>query len=107
MGWTTLVEWDELQPDQGRCVDVDGFELAIFLHAGSVYVLDDRCPHAGASLGRGYVDNGCAICPSHFWAFELKDGTLRGSGGMAVKTYPARTIDRSGKRFVQADLPRY
>lgn len=86
-------------------MEIDGYRLAVFLNAGAPYVLDDRCPHAGASMSAGTVMFGCAICPQHGWAFELKDGSLRGAPGECIKTYPARVYTFQGRELVQADLP--
>jgi nitrite reductase/ring-hydroxylating ferredoxin subunit len=107
MAWTSLCELSELTEDQGRYVEVGGFELAVFLHAGQVYVMDNYCPHAGGNLGGGHVEDGCAICPWHHWAFRLDSGQLRDSPGVFVKTYPARIHEHHGRKLVQADLPVY
>jgi len=37
---------------------------------GEVIALDDRCPHRGASLALGWVENNCIRCPYHGWSFE-------------------------------------
>jgi nitrite reductase/ring-hydroxylating ferredoxin subunit len=105
MGWTTLCEKHELSEGEGKAVEIDGYHLAVFLHEGAVYAIDDRCPHAGASLAAGWVDRGCAVCPLHGWAFNLADGKLQGSGADGVDTYKTRTIDFAGRQLVQADLP--
>lgn len=40
---------------------------------GQVVALKDRCPHRGAALSLGWVDDGCIRCPYHGWKFR-KDG---------------------------------
>jgi phenylpropionate dioxygenase-like ring-hydroxylating dioxygenase large terminal subunit len=37
---------------------------------------DHRCPHRGAVLTDGWVDDGCLVCPYHGWAWT-DDGALR------------------------------
>jgi nitrite reductase/ring-hydroxylating ferredoxin subunit len=108
MPWTTLLKRDELVEGLGRCVEVAGFELAVFLHQGVAYVSDNRCPHAGGSMSAGYIDDGCAVCPWHGWAFDLKDGALRGSpvAGLMLDVYQTRiATGPDGAEYVQADLP--
>ena len=108
MPWTSLCELGELEEDKGKYVEIGGFQLAVFLHAGRVSVIDNYCPHAGGNLAGGYVDeDGCAVCPWHFWAFRLENGQLRDSPGVAITTYKTRTLDRGEGRptLVQADLP--
>ena len=106
MSWTSLCQLDELTENAGRHVDIDGFQLAVFLSGGQVYVMDNTCPHAGAPMAAGWVENGCAVCPRHGWAFRLTDGELAGSPGFQIRTYPARLVPREGQgTLVQADLP--
>jgi nitrite reductase/ring-hydroxylating ferredoxin subunit len=108
MAWTSLCELGELAEGKGKYVEIDGFQLAVFLHEGKVYVIDNFCPHAGGNLAGGYVENGCAVCPWHHWAFRLENGQLRDSPGVMITTYPTRLLQREGKpALVQADLPMY
>ena len=37
---------------------------------GQVIVLKDQCPHRGAALSMGWVDNDCIRCPYHGWQFQ-------------------------------------
>ena len=79
-----MCELNELTEGEGRAVEESGFRLAVFLHGGEVRIIDDECPHARASLGSGYIDRGCAVCPLHGWAFDLGSGEMRGSPGVKV-----------------------
>lgn len=106
MAWTTLCELSELKEGEGKYVEIDGFQLAVFLHQGEPFVLDNECPHAGGSMAGGWVDEeACAVCPWHAWSFHLKDGRLKGSQAVGLRTYPIRLRDHEGKHFVQAELP--
>lgn len=105
MSWTTLCELSELIEGQGKYVEIDGFQLAVFLDKGNVFAIDNCCPHAGGNLSGGHVADGCAVCPWHYWAFRLTDGQLRDMPGVNVATYTIRLFDHAGKRFVQANLP--
>jgi nitrite reductase (NADH) small subunit len=105
MAWVTLCTLDELTEGQGKAVSIDGCNLAVYLDGGEPSVIDDTCPHAGASLSTGFVDAGCAVCPWHYWAFDLKTGELRDSPGVKIGRYPVRLHPRDGRQFVQADLP--
>jgi nitrite reductase/ring-hydroxylating ferredoxin subunit len=108
MAWASLCQLDELTEDRGKYAEIDGFQLAVFLHEGKVYVIDNYCPHAGGNLAGGVVRDGCAVCPWHDWMFRLENGQLRDSPGVAVTTYKTRLLEREGKpTLVQADLPMY
>ncbi len=108
MPWTTLCTLDELTEGAGKYVEIDGFHLAVFLHQGQPRVIDDICPHAGGSLATGFIDDGCVVCPLHFWTFRLENGQLKDSPGCAITTYQARIKEREdGPALVQVELPQY
>jgi nitrite reductase/ring-hydroxylating ferredoxin subunit len=106
MAWVSLCEIAELTEDQGKYVQMDGHELAVFLHGGKPYVLDNTCPHAGGPLWEGSIENGCCVCPWHSWSFRLENGQLRDAPGIKITTYPTRVFERAGQSpLLQADLP--
>jgi nitrite reductase/ring-hydroxylating ferredoxin subunit len=107
MPWTSLCDISELTEDRGKYVEIGGFQLAVFLHEGKPFVMDNYCPHAGGNLAGGFVEEGCAVCPWHNWAFRLDNGQLRDSPGVAVRMYPVRVLVHNGTNLVQADLPGY
>ena len=105
MSWTSLCDLDEIEPGRGKYVEIGGFQLAVFLDAGEVYVMDNTCPHAGGNLAGGFVEDGCAVCPWHYWAFRLDNGELRDMPGVSISTYPTRRLEHEGKQMIQAELP--
>lgn len=108
MAWTSLCELDELAEGRGTYVEIDGFRLAVFLVQGQVRVIDDMCPHAGASLAQGFVEGDYVVCPAHFWSFNLESGELHNSPACRINTYPIRLLERAGQpTLIQADLPIY
>ena len=106
MAWTSLCDHDELVEGRGKYVEIGGFQLAVFLHQGHCYVIDNTCPHAGGSLAGGEIEDGCVLCPWHYWAFRLDNGQLRDMPGVVITTYQTRLLERDGRpTIVQADLP--
>ena len=106
MPWIPLCDFDQLTEGHGKYVAVAGYTLGVYLNQGNVYALDDRCPHAGASISAGSVVDGCAICPRHDWAFRLDSGYLSDSVYVRVRTYPTRLVEIEGRSaVVEADLP--
>src|SRR5947199_1793466 len=106
MAWTTLCELTELEEGRGKYVEIEGFQLAVFLHETKPYVMDNYCPHAGGNIAGGFVEEGCAVCPWHYWMFRLDNGQLRDTPGVTITTYKTRLLEREGQpTLVQADLP--
>src|SRR4030095_5108278 len=102
MSWTSLCRLDELKEGAGRYVEVAPFQLAVFLHEGRPYVIDNYCPHAGGNLAGGVIEHGCAVCPWHQWAFRLDNGQLTESQYVRVATYSARVVQDDGVARVEA-----
>ncbi len=105
MPWISLCNLDELKDREGKYVEIGGFQLAVFLNGDQVHTIDNTCPHAGGNLADGCVEDGCAVCPLHGWAFALENGQLRNAPGVAVSTYPTRLHSHEGNMLVQANLP--
>ena|SRR6056297_645347 len=66
---------DEFEENVGKAVPVDGRMVAVFKTPDGWYAIDDLCPHMGASLAEGYVEENTVTCPWHAWRFCVKDGT--------------------------------
>jgi nitrite reductase (NADH) small subunit/3-phenylpropionate/trans-cinnamate dioxygenase ferredoxin subunit len=106
MPWVTLCRVDELIEGRGKYVEIASHQLAVFLHEGRPYAMDNYCPHAGGNLAGGTIEDGCAVCPWHQWAFRLDNGQLRDSPSVGVEMYRVRVVDRAGSRcVVEVDLP--
>ena len=92
--WTPLMPLADLPTDgEGATVEKDGHRLAVFHVDGAVHVLDDECPHAGASLGAGVCVDGDVTCPWHGWHFRLTDGKNTDGLPDDVAAYAARVND--------------
>lgn len=81
-------------PDgQGRTYKVGDRLIAVFLHQGDYYAIDDLCPHMGASLGAGEVDErGAVTCPWHAWRFSVADGTWCDNPRLKIAAYGVRLV---------------
>lgn len=94
MTFQTIATSEELIEGRGRPFSLDGYRIALVRHQGTVYALDDLCPHADASIAFGPVENGCIACPWHYAEFDLKTGAvLSGPATQGIRTYPVREID--------------
>ncbi len=67
---------DEIPPGQGKVVEVQGRQLALFNLGGSFYAVDNTCTHAGGPLGEGVVTGDKVECPWHGASFDVKTGAV-------------------------------
>ena len=79
-------------------VSLDGCQIAVFRQDGALFAMENSCPHQGASLCSGKIDNGHVKCPAHGMRFRLSDGLLAGSScevgaaALGVKVFEIRQI---------------
>ena len=71
----TVARVGEIPEGEGRCFEVAGRLIAVFQVGGVYSAIYDTCPHMGASLSTGYVENGGVTCPWHAWRFCVASGT--------------------------------
>ncbi len=89
--FTTVAKVGDITEGQGESFVVDGRMVAVFLHKGEYHAIDDLCPHMGASLGAGAVDEtGAVTCPWHAWRFSVCDGKWCDNPRLGVDTFEVR-----------------
>lgn len=91
----TVARTGEIPAGEGRCFEVAGKLVAVFLIDGAYRAINDTCPHMGASLAEGFVDEGAVYCPWHAWRFCTRDGTWLDNPRSALKTdvYEVRLVN--------------
>ncbi len=91
MEYETVATLAELPPGQGRAFVVGERLIAVFhLEDGQFRAIDDACPHQGASLAEGHVEDGTVACPWHGWRFRLCNGAWADNPRLKVNAYPVR-----------------
>ncbi len=99
--FVTVAQVGEIPEGQGRAFPVGNCRVAVFLHEGKYFAIDDFCPHQGASLAEGYID-GCAVaCPWHHWRFSIEDGTWLDNPKIGVDKYRVRVVGQN----IQVQMP--
>lgn len=53
---------------------IRGRRLLLLHEAGRTWVVEDRCPHRGARLAKGELDDGHLWCPQHGFRYDLESG---------------------------------
>ncbi len=91
--WIPLARLEDL-PDGRACLILLGeTRLAVVRRGEAASVFGDRCPHAGGSLGVGWVEGDELVCPLHRWRFRLRDGRCTDVGGHEAHRYASRVHD--------------
>lgn len=71
----TVAKVGDIPEGKGGAFVVGQRMVAVFNVGGEYFAINDTCPHMGASLGAGDVEEGVVTCPWHAWRFRVSDGT--------------------------------
>ena len=83
-----VAQTKDLEPGQGRAIEVEDKKIALFNIDGSYYAIDDACTHVGAPLSEGSVEGTVVTCPWHGARFDVTNGEVLGPpAGTAVGSY--------------------
>jgi nitrite reductase/ring-hydroxylating ferredoxin subunit len=84
---------NDVEPGRRLAVTVDGREIVLFNVDGTVYALENACPHQGAPLYDGWVQGTTVTCTWHAWCFNLADGRMTHGGRAGVDAFDVRVED--------------
>lgn len=69
--------------------ELRGEKICVTRNREGFFAVQDKCPHNGASLSRGFCnEKNEIVCPLHRYSFNLKTGKATSGGAYALKTYP-------------------
>jgi nitrite reductase (NADH) small subunit/3-phenylpropionate/trans-cinnamate dioxygenase ferredoxin subunit len=97
----TVCRVGDLPEGEGKTVTVGGKLIAVFRTGATFHAIDDMCPHMGASLAGGYVEDGIVTCPWHAWRFRLSDGAWADNKRIKIGCYAVRIAGDE----VQVEVP--
>lgn len=86
----TVAKANDLPPGEGRVVDLNGTEVALFNLGGTFYAIDNTCVHQGGPLGEGMLEGEHVICPWHSWRYNVKTGVSPSNPSIKVRTYSVK-----------------
>ena len=88
--WYPMATSEEITSYEPARITVLGLKFVAFRDKkGEAHVLSDTCIHRGGALGKGWVRDGCAVCPYHGWEFD-GSGKCVEIPTVAKKNIPAR-----------------
>jgi len=85
-----IAELVEVPPGRSKVVRVSGKAIALFNVDGTIYAMENRCPHEGGPVGDGEFVGTMITCPSHQWQFDVRTGACAHDPSVLAKTYDVR-----------------
>ncbi len=64
----------DLKPGEGKVVNANGTEVALFNVDGEFFAINNTCLHRGGPLGEGFLEGDVITCPWHGWRYNVKTG---------------------------------
>ena len=91
--YVTVARVGEIPEGQGQAYAVGDRMVAVFNDGGTYFAIDDFCPHMGASLAGGYMEEGAVACPWHAWRFSIRDGSWLDNPKIHVDCFDVRVVE--------------
>ena len=106
--YKTVADVGDIPEGEGRSYAVNGRMVAVFLSGGEYFAISDTCPHMGASLGAGALEEGAVSCPWHAWRFSIKDGSWLDAPNSKLRAdcFSVRVTEDEIQVLVPDPLPR-
>ena len=100
--YQTICRVEDVPEGSARMFIVDETQVGVFRIEDRFFAVDNRCPHAGASLAHGFIEGVTVACRIHHWRFDLRDGTRldHHCPGVRLRCYPIRIMGEE----IQVDL---
>ncbi len=90
MKYVKVMTEEDLPIGKSAIISAGEDEIALFNYKGKYYAIANKCPHRGAPLGEGRIEEGIVICPNHEWRFKLENGANMQNPELFIPTYPVK-----------------
>src|SRR5215207_2643811 len=87
-GFVRVCTLDELKAKGTLTPGGLGQSVVLFWHQDAVYAVDNRCPHMGFPLSKGFCKDGILTCYWHYARFDLKSGGTFDPFADDVRAFP-------------------
>jgi len=86
--WIKIVEVEGVPSMGSRKVIIGDDEIVLFkTKDGSIYAVNNECPHKQGKLSEGLVHENSVTCPLHNWDIDLETGIAKDENGACTKRY--------------------
>ena len=89
--YVKVAQANEIEPNHGKLVEVQGKKIALFNVDGKFHAIDDTCTHRGGPLSEGELEGDQVTCPLHGAKFKVNSGEVLGPPApQGVNAYKVR-----------------
>ncbi len=89
--WVKLVPVEDIPKMGSRKIVVGETEIAIFkTKDGSIFAINNVCPHKQGNLSEGLVHEHIVTCPLHNWDVDLATGEALGNDTGCTNIYETK-----------------
>lgn len=71
-----------------KVVTVAGREVLLVNVKGTIFAVENECPHQGSPMSGAMVKDGSISCPRHGYRFSLTDGSCADHPEFTLQTFP-------------------
>ena len=89
----TVAKVGDIPEGEGRAFEYDDQMVAVFNDQGEYRAIDDMCPHMGASLASGHLEDSVVACPWHGWTFDTRDGAWCENRRVKIDVFQVRVVE--------------
>ncbi|WP_421715859.1 nitrite reductase small subunit NirD [Arcobacter arenosus] len=92
--WYKITEVDNIPSMGSRKIEFGDTEIAIFkTKDGSIFAINNVCPHKQGNLSEGLVHEHIVTCPLHNWDVDLASGEALGDDHGCTNVYKTKIED--------------
>ncbi len=92
--WIKIIEAEEIPSMGSRKVVIGEEEIALFkTKDGSIFAINNTCPHKQGKLSEGLVHENIVTCPLHNWDIDLATGEALGNDSGCTNVYESKVDD--------------
>lgn len=89
--WIKITEVENIPSMGSRVVQYGDIEIAIFkTRDGSIFAINNVCPHKQGKLSEGLIHESVVTCPMHNWDIDLKSGKALGNDSGCTNVYESK-----------------
>lgn len=101
--YTPVTKTKTIRDGRGKSFTVNGKRIAVFNENGQFCAVDNTCPHAMGSLGRGRIRNSHVTCPVHGYVYDTETGECQTDPRLRIRTYSVIIEDDEIKVLTHPD----